>query len=108
MKLPFVKSDTNLSSIVAANCCYNACMTTIVIRDVPPEVHDVLVKRAASEGRSLQQYTLRMISEAALRKTQAEVLAEIRRRAHRHPEISNEQIVAGIRADREGVDDPWH
>jgi len=75
-------------------------MTSIVIRDVPAEVHDVLVRRAAAEGRSLQQYTLRMISEAALRRTQAEVLAEIRLRAKGMPPIDYDQLVADVNADR--------
>ncbi|MCL2490413.1 MAG: hypothetical protein FWF36_06800 [Propionibacteriaceae bacterium] len=75
-------------------------MTSIVIRDVPTEVHEALLRRASAEGRSLQQYTLRMISEIALRRTQAEVLADIRQRVKGMPPIDYDQLVADINADR--------
>jgi len=73
-----------------------------MIRDVPADVHEALVRRAAAEGRSLQQYTLRMISEAARGRTPGEVLDQIRRRASAFPPITNDQIVADLRSDREG------
>ena len=75
-------------------------MTSIVIRDVPAEVHESLLRRAAAEGRSLQQYTLRLISEVALRRTQAEVLADIRASVKGMPPINYDQLVADINADR--------
>ncbi len=75
-------------------------MTSIVIRDVPDEVRNVLASRAAASGRSLQQYMLRLVSEAAMRRTQAEVLAEIRRRAGKYPPIDHEQLMADLQADK--------
>ena len=79
-------------------------MPSIVIRDVPSEVHDVLVSRAAAQGRSLQQYMLRLVAQSALRRSQEEVLAEIRHRAEAFPPVSHEQIIEDLRASREERD----
>jgi len=76
-------------------------MTSIVIRDVPEDVHDVLVSRAESAGQSLQKYTLQMIVDNARRKTQREVLDEIARRAEKFPPVSREQLLADLYASRE-------
>ncbi len=80
-------------------------MTSIVIRDVPTEVRDVLASRAAASGRSLQQYMLRLVSEAASHRTQAEVLAEIRRRAETFPPITHQQLMDDLSASRGERDD---
>jgi len=76
-------------------------MTSIVIRDVPEDVHDVLVTRAESAGQSLQKYTLQMIVDNARRKTQREVLEGITQRMSQFPGVSREQILADLRASRE-------
>ncbi|MCL2317037.1 MAG: antitoxin [Actinomycetia bacterium] len=79
-------------------------MPSIVIRDVPEDVHRTLASRAAAEGQSLQQYMLAMATQSAGRRTQREVLDEIRRRARTFPPISTEDILADLRAGRDRLD----
>lgn len=38
-------------------------MPNITVRDVPPEVHQVLVKRAKRRGQSLQQYLADLLAQ---------------------------------------------
>jgi hypothetical protein len=47
---------------------------SVQIRHVPGQVHTVLRKRAAAEGKSLQEYLLALLVEEAKRPTVAEVL----------------------------------
>lgn len=59
----------------------NACMPSITIRDVPDETRNELAARAASSGRSLQEYLLQQLIELA-RRPDPEVLV-IRARARK-------------------------
>lgn len=52
-------------------------MPSVQIKDVPDEVHAVLRRRAAAEGRSLQEYLLLRLVADAERPTMTEVLARI-------------------------------
>jgi len=72
-----------------------------MIRDVPDDVHRTLASRAAAQGQSLQQYMLAMARQSAGRRTQGEILDEIRRRARTFPPITTEEILAELRASRE-------
>ncbi|CRZ16950.1 FitA-like ribbon-helix-helix domain-containing protein [Mycolicibacterium neworleansense] len=55
-------------------------MVAITIRDVPDEVRDTLTARAARNGRSLQEYLLAMLIDAATKPTVDEVLQRARGR----------------------------
>lgn len=56
-------------------------MSTLYVRDVPPEVTEVLKKRAAAEGKSLSAYVIAELSRIASRPTNAEIVARLRERA---------------------------
>jgi len=45
---------------------HNGAMPSVQVKDVPPETHAVLRRRAAQAGRSLQEYLLcRLVAEAS-------------------------------------------
>ncbi len=52
-------------------------MPSVQIKNVPPDVHRVLRKRAAASGQSLQEYLLAQLTQVA----QAETLEEVLDRA---------------------------
>ena len=52
----------------------NGAMPSIQIKDVPPEVHATLRRRAAAAGQSLQEYLLERLTEEAQTPTLDEVL----------------------------------
>lgn len=49
----------------------------ILIRNVPMEVHQMLVARASSAGQSLQEYLLSLMGEITSRPTAAEIMAAV-------------------------------
>lgn len=55
-------------------------MSTLYVRDVPPEVSKALKERAAAEGKSLSAYVVGELSRIASRPTNAEVVARLRER----------------------------
>ena len=55
-------------------------MSTLYVRDVPPEVTEALKKRAAAEGKSLSAYVAAELSRIAARPTNAEIVARLRER----------------------------
>jgi plasmid stability protein len=55
-------------------------MPSVQIKDVPDDVHAVLRRRAAAEGRSLQEYLLTRLVADASRPTLAEVLDRVEHR----------------------------
>ncbi|MGC4000252.1 MAG: hypothetical protein QM767_23555 [Anaeromyxobacter sp.] len=57
--------------------------TSVTIRDVPDRTRDELAARAASSGRSLQEYLRAKLIELASRPDQETVLARIRERKER-------------------------
>ncbi len=67
------------------------------IREVPDEILEALKAKAGKEHLSLAAYALRVLERDAAMPTVAEVLA----RPPRRSPITQEQIVAAIRADRE-------
>jgi plasmid stability protein len=73
--------------------------TSIQVRHVPADVHAVLRKRAAADGKSLQEYVLGLLVTQARRPTRHEVLARAGRRAGSH--LSLEETNEIIRADRD-------
>lgn len=77
---------------------YNACMATIQIRNVPPEIHRTLRSRAAAAGESLSDYLLGEIVYLAERPPIADVLARARLRGSG---ANSEAIVAAVRSGRD-------
>lgn len=55
-------------------------MTTLYVRDVPPEVTQALKERAAAEGKSLSAYVAAELGRVASRPTNAEIVARLRQR----------------------------
>lgn len=70
----------------------------ITIRNVPEHVRDELAARAGRSGRSLQEFLLRQLVEAASRPSVEEVIARARARVDT---IGTEIDVAQILADRD-------
>ena len=76
-------------------------MPTITIRNVPSTVRNELAARAASEGRSLQEYMLQELAALASKPTLADFIASVQARKTRSPkQIDRDQIVADRDADR--------
>ena len=73
--------------------------TSIQVRHVPPDVHAVLRKRAAADGKSLQEYVLGLLVAQARRPTRHEVLARAGRRAGGR--IGFQEAADAIREERE-------
>ena len=77
---------------------YDACMTNVQVRDVPPEVHEALVRRAALAGQSLQQYLTAQLTRLAATPTLDEVLDRIERRSKGR--LSTAQVLDSLEAER--------
>jgi antitoxin FitA len=75
----------------------------VLVRNVPLDIHETLVRRAEGEGKSLQEYVLSLLRESAGKPTMAEVMAEIEANlaANPMPSMSTEEIVATIHEGRE-------
>ncbi|MYB10044.1 MAG: hypothetical protein F4Y28_08700 [Acidimicrobiia bacterium] len=73
-------------------------MPNVQVRNVPDEVHSVLVRRAQNAGQSLQQYLSDQLSQMASRPTIEEVFERIEGR--RLGRISSEDVVAALDAER--------
>lgn len=73
---------------------------SITIRGVPNSVRDELASRAASSGRSLQEYLVAELTELAARPSLEDALREVRSRAAAYPGIRVEEIVADLDANR--------
>jgi plasmid stability protein len=75
--------------------------TAITIRDVPDETRDELASRAASNGRSLQEYLRSQLIELARRPDAEVLLARVRDRKQRTgSRLSSESILGYRDADR--------
>lgn len=79
---------------------HNESMPNVLIRDLPPRVHAVLVARAEREGQSLQQYLSLELAKLAGRPTTTELFADIEARSD-GLELTAEEIAEAIRAGRE-------
>ena len=79
---------------------HNAYMPNVMIRDLDPRVHTALVARAASEGRSLQQFLTRELTRLAGRPSLAELFDEIEA-GDNGIDISTDDIVAAIHRERD-------
>ncbi len=75
-------------------------MPSIQVKHVPAEVHDTLRRRAAADGRSLQDYLLALLTEEASRPTLDEILRRADQRDGGSAGLA--AAVEGVRADRDG------
>ena len=75
-------------------------MPSVQIKDVPPETHAVLRRRAAEAGQSLQEYLRSRLIEEASRPTLDEVLA--RAGARTRSTFTLEQSVQALQDERAG------
>lgn len=73
-------------------------MPNILVRDVSPEVHSLLQKRAEESGQSLQQYLAGELGRLAERPTLTTVLSRIRSRSGGR--VGLEQAVEDLRGER--------
>ncbi len=83
---------------------YATAMVNIQVRNVPPDVHAVLRRRADAAGQSLQEYVSGLLTTHASQKTVAEVMAEVRAYKETHPgafRSTTEEITEFVRRDRE-------
>lgn len=55
-------------------------MPNVLVRDLPAEVHVTLQRRAAAQGRSLQQYLVAELTRLSSQPTLDELFAEVERR----------------------------
>jgi plasmid stability protein len=74
-------------------------MPTVQIKNVPPDVHQTLRRRAAQAGQSLQEYTLALLSDHACKPTLEEVFAQIDQRSGGW--ITMREAAEWIRAERD-------
>jgi plasmid stability protein len=72
---------------------------SVQIRHVPDDVHRVLRRRAAGEGKSMQEYLLALLVDQARRPTAREVLE----RAGRHSggEVDSGDMIRQLRDERD-------
>ncbi|QIK67283.1 hypothetical protein G7072_13825 [Nocardioides sp. HDW12B] len=76
-------------------------MTTITIRDVPPEARDALAARARSSGRSLQEFLRAELIDLSRRPDMGELADRIRsRKESTRTSVTPEQILREVTADR--------
>lgn len=73
----------------------------ITIRNVPEDVRDILAARAARQGRSLQEFLLGELRDAAAKPTVDEVITRARARLVEAPTgVTVDDILAARDADR--------
>ena len=74
-------------------------MPSVQIKNVPPETHAVLRRRAVARHQSLQQYLLDLLNEEAQRPSMEEWVQRVSRR--RGGSVPTDEVVALIRAERD-------
>ena len=79
-------------------CLQNVSMPNLLVRDLRPEVHAELVRRAERRGQSLQQYLSTELERLTARPEVDEVLERIERR--RGGRVGLEQAAIDVAADR--------
>lgn len=78
---------------------YHACVPSVQIKDVPPDVHPELRRRAAKAGQSLQEYLLGWLTQEARTTSLEDVLGQVGRRSGGR--FSLQEAAEAVRADRE-------
>ncbi len=77
---------------------YIACMPNVQIREVPDDVHEALVRKAALAGQSLQQYLSAQLARLAVTPTTDEIIARIKRRPKGR--LSRSSAIAALQDER--------
>jgi antitoxin FitA len=72
----------------------------ITIRDVPDDVRNELAARAASSGRSLQEYLSRELAALAAKPSAAEAIMRARAHAARLAPVASTDLLSDLDADR--------
>jgi plasmid stability protein len=75
-------------------------MPSIQIKNVPPDVHRTLRRRAAEAGKSLQEYLLAELTEQARQPTLEEIFRDIEKE-RTGVRVDLDEIVRLIREDRD-------
>lgn len=76
-------------------------MATVQIRNLDDEAYNVLKRRAAASGRSLQEYLRLLLEREATASTNAEILARWRADIGWNTGVTTEMIVEAQRAERD-------
>ena len=79
---------------------YSACMPSVQIREVPDDVHEALVRKAAEAGQSLQQYLYAQLVTIATTPTVDDVVARIERRVK--GTLTRKDAIDQLAAERAG------
>jgi plasmid stability protein len=74
-------------------------MATVQIKNVPPDVHQILRERASKAGQSLQAYLLAQLQEQASKPTIKELMDRVGKRTG--GDVSFEFATKVIREDRD-------
>lgn len=74
---------------------------TVQIRDLPDDVHHVIRVRAAAAGLSLAEYLRQEVTRLARCPTLPEWAEQAQDLARLTPDLTTEQIVDAVRADRD-------
>ena len=77
-------------------------MPNVLIRNIPEDVHQILVTRAELAGQSLQQYLVSMMTTSARTPTMAEVMSTIA--SSELGVFTREQVLASISEGRDEHD----
>jgi plasmid stability protein len=77
---------------------YCACIPNVQIRNVPNEVHEALLRRAAQEGQSLQQFLAGQLALIAVTPTLDEMLDRLEHRPK--GQLSAKDAVAALDNER--------
>jgi hypothetical protein len=76
-------------------------MKNVQIRDVPDDIHAILVHRAESENKSLQVFLSELLERESRKAQTREFLLQLARKKTGPEIISKEDLVDMIRAGRE-------
>jgi antitoxin FitA len=84
-----------------SNRAVESAVPSIQIKNVPPDVHRTLRRRAAEAGMSLQEYLLGQLTEQARQPTLEEIFERIERDETGVTGVSLDEIVQIIRDERD-------
>jgi plasmid stability protein len=80
----------------------NESMPNVLIRNIPEEIHQILIARAELAGQSLQQYLVSLMTTSARTPSMAEVMSNIA--ASERGVFTREQVLASLVEGRDQHD----
>ena len=99
--LPAISGDGTALAFCMHRSHYAGVTVHITIRDVPEKVRDELAARAASQGRSMQEFLRLTLERLAARPTADAWLQQVRgRKRATQVKVTAEQILKSRDADR--------